>query len=81
MDAIWLVFISTTDQLIRLLPTHCECFIVAFSQIVEMIWEYLQVSHSTRGETEELERLASQLTLSAVFFSGPLGGETSPPKF
>ena len=53
-----------TDQLIRLLPTHCECFIVALSQIVEMIREYLQVSHSTRGETEELERLASQLTLS-----------------
>ena len=29
-----------------------------------MIREYLQVSHSTQGETEELERLASQLTLS-----------------
>ena len=55
-----------TDQLIDYLLAilTCKHFIVALSQIVEMIWEYLQVSHSTRGETEELERLASQLTLS-----------------
>ena len=52
-----------SDQLIRLLAVHIS-LIVALSQIVEMIREYLQVSHSTRGETEELERLASQLTLS-----------------
>ena len=53
-----------TDQLIRLLAAHLWMFLVALSQIVEMIREYLQVSHTTRGETEELERLASQLTLS-----------------
>ena len=56
MDAIWLVL---PKQLLI-----CKNFIVALPQIVEMIREYLQVSHSTRGETEELERLASQLTLS-----------------
>ena len=54
--------ITMTDQLIRPLATHLQMF--TLPQIVEMIREYIQVSHSTRSETEELERLASQLTLS-----------------
>ena len=34
------------------------------TQIVQMIQEYFQLTESSRDETDELERLASQLTLS-----------------
>ena len=34
------------------------------SQIVDMIREYLQMSEDNKEESDELERLASQLTLS-----------------